>query len=73
MPPIQKTLTVRIALLALRIYLVLILVLVVLGFVRNKGSLRSLVFPTAGTATAPSAGTEAATTQPAVTVAAPEP
>lgn len=65
MPRIQKTRTVKIALLALRIYLVLILVLVVLGFIRNEASLRSLVYPTTATTAGAAATADAAATQPA--------
>jgi hypothetical protein len=73
MPRIQKTLTVRIALLALRIYLVLILVLIVLGFIRNEASLRNLVYPTADTATTAAAMPDTDATQPAPADAAPKP
>ncbi len=52
MPRVQTTRTVRFALILLRVYLIVMLVLIVVGFIRNRSSLRHLVHPSAGPETA---------------------
>lgn len=60
MPRIQTTGTVRFALILLRVYLVLMLVLILVGFARNRSSLLSLTHSAAAPSTAPAAPVAAA-------------
>ena len=62
MPRIQTTGTVRFALMLLRVYLILMLVLILVYFVRNRSSLLGTRHPVASTSTAPPGATSTAPT-----------
>jgi hypothetical protein len=70
MPRIQTTGTVRFALMLLRVYLILMLVLILVYFVRNRSGLLGTRHPTVGSV-AISTGTGIAATMPAGTETAP--
>ena len=53
MPRVQTTRTVRVALVLLRAYLILMLVLILVGFIRNRSSLGRPTHPSVGAAAAP--------------------
>jgi hypothetical protein len=65
MPRIQTTRTVRFALILLRVYLIVMLVLIVVGFIRNRSSLRRLVYPSPNPARAAVAASSAPASQAA--------
>ena len=61
MPRIQTTRTVRLALMLLRAYLLLMLLLILVYFVRNRTGLLGTRHPTAGSGTSPAEITISAT------------
>lgn len=53
MPRVQTTRTVRVALVLLRAYLILMLVLILIGFIRNRSSLGRPTHPSLGAPAVP--------------------
>jgi hypothetical protein len=70
MPRIQTTGTVRFALMLLRVYLILMLVLILVYFVRNRSGLLGTHRPAVGSGPSP-AGTSISATMPSGTETAP--